>query len=138
VVRSVTGEVPAHCSIPYDQLCDELRKGGVTPPEIRAIFSVSDHTAPLRLGEVELTWLERRPATMPWGFTLQFDQSDEAHRCLALFDARLYDPRRVRDWLDLFARFLDAASCQPDRPVPELLARCERATPRAANVSSRE
>jgi amino acid adenylation domain-containing protein len=124
-VRSVLGPIQAHCGIPYPILCEELRRQGVTPPEVRALFSVADQTEPISLGNVEATWLQKREIIMPWGFTLQFNQHHEQQDCNVEFDARLHDPRGVRHWVGLFTRFLDRASRDPDESVVKLLARCE-------------
>jgi amino acid adenylation domain-containing protein len=122
VVRRTVLDAHAHCDIPYEQLCDELRKQGTDPPEIRAIFGVSEHTAPFRFGGLEITWLDRRMETMPWGFSLTFDQYNEPGHCRVDFDARIYDPEQVRAFLGRYTRFLEAASCEPDRPLSQLLA----------------
>jgi amino acid adenylation domain-containing protein len=121
-VRKVMIETQAHAEIPYDKLCQELRKAGVKPLKFDLIFGVSDHTAPVRFGGVELTWLERRMEAMPSGFTLTFDQHNENHRCWAAFDARIYDPTRVRDFISRLARFLSAVSRKPDSSVTDLIA----------------
>ncbi|HMD54551.1 MAG TPA: condensation domain-containing protein, partial [Phycisphaerae bacterium] len=122
VVRKIVSEAQANSKIPYEQLCDELRKQGVNPPEILAIFSVSTHTAPISLGDAVMTWNDRWIQGMPWGFTLAFDQFNEAHRCRASFDTRLYDPLLVRAFVEQYIKFLDAASCNPNLPIAELLA----------------
>jgi hypothetical protein len=136
-VRSVLSKVTANSGIPYHLLCEELRRDGVTPPEIHAIFSVADHTEPLSMGNVEVTWLEKRTATVPWGFTLQLNQHNEEQRCSVEFDSRLYDPHGVRKWLALFTRFLDCTSREPDRPVAELLARSQTLGSRLAALFPR-
>jgi hypothetical protein len=129
-VRKKVGDAQSRGEVPYEQLCDELRKQGVNPPEIRAIFSVSDHTAPVRFGGLELTWLDRRMERMPWGFSLTFDQYDEQRRNRVAFDARLYDPNGVRELLAQFVRFLAAVSARPDEPLKQLLAESDnRARP---------
>ncbi len=121
-VRQAVAETEARCKIPYERLCGELKKQGLNPPEIRATFSVSDHTAPVRFGDVELTWLERPKESMPWGFVLTFDQHNEHDRCRAAFDATIYDPQGVRNFLSRFLQFLDAVSHDPDRNLSHLRA----------------
>jgi amino acid adenylation domain-containing protein len=122
VVQKTVGETQAHSEIPYERLCEELRRRGVNPPEIRVIFSVREHTAPVHFGGLELTWLDRRIENMPWGFCVAFDQHNEEARCRLSFDARIYNPMRVRKWLDRFVRLLNAVSDNPDLPVGKLLA----------------
>ena len=120
-VRKTVGETQAHAEIPHEQLREELRKRGVNLPEIRAIFSVASH-APVHFGGLELTWLDRRFESMPWGFCLTFDQHNEEHRCRVTFDARIYNPARVKDWVGQFVRLLDAVAHNPGLPVGKLLA----------------
>jgi hypothetical protein len=59
---------------------------------------------------------------MPWGFCLKTDRYNEANGCRATFDARIYNPTRVRKWLRRFARVLDIASENPDLPIGKILA----------------
>ena len=120
-LRRTVHETQARSEIPYEQLCEELRKDDLSPPEIRAIIGVSEQTGNMRLGGLELSWLDRRMETMPWGFTLNFDRSDENRRCRADFDARIYDPDRVRAFIGRLVRFLDAASFDPDLSLLQLL-----------------
>jgi hypothetical protein len=122
VVRKMVGETQAHSEIPYERLCEELRKRGVKPPKIGVIFSVSEHTAPVRFAGLELTWLDRHIENMPWGFCMAFDQHHEEAGCRLSFDARIYNPGRVRNWLNRFMRLLNAVSVNPDLPVGKLLA----------------
>lgn len=122
VVRQTVNQTQARAALPYEQLCEELRRLGVTSPEIRVIVQPNDPKAPLRFGDVELNslrWRER--AIMPWGFTISFSKEDEVHRCDASFDARIYDPAGVRVMLERLVRFLDAASLNPDEPLTGLL-----------------
>ena len=121
-VREVVIETQAHAEIPHDELCRELRKAGVKPLKFDLMVGVSDHTAPVRFGGIELTWLERRMEAMPTGFTLTFDQHNEGHRCWTAFDARIYDPAQVRDFITRLVRLLDAVSHNPKLPVAKLIA----------------
>jgi amino acid adenylation domain-containing protein len=117
VVRKIVGEIQARAEIPYEQLVEELQCGGVTPPEVRLIFGVSDLHAETNFAGIKITWQERRMENMPWGFTLTFDQHREETRCRAAFDARVCDPALVRRTIERFARFLDEVSRNPDRPM---------------------
>jgi acyl carrier protein len=124
-VRAAVIETQAHAEIPHDELCRELRKIGVKPLKFDLIFGVSDHTAPVRFSGIELTWLERRMEAMPSGFTLTFDQHNEDHRCWVASDARIYDPDKVREFLNRLVRLLDAASHSPDSSIAKLIALVE-------------
>jgi amino acid adenylation domain-containing protein len=134
-VRHVIGETQARCQVPYEQMCAELRTAGVTPPEIRAIFAVSDQTAAMCFGGLELTWMDRLIEHMPWGFSLTFDRHNEQSRCRIDFDARIYDPEGVRALRNRFIRFLDAASRYPDRGLAQLLGESEKSLKGARPVA---
>ncbi|CAN5909903.1 hypothetical protein BH11VER1_BH11VER1_09830 [soil metagenome] len=123
VNRAFSG-AQARAEIPYEQLCEELRKSGSNPPEIRMIFRTSDRAPFIRFGGLELTridWRAQLKARMPWGFSLDFDKSDVEHGCCAFFDANLYDPTGVHDLIQRLCRFLDAAGLQPDLSMAESL-----------------
>ena len=120
IVQASVLETQQHGDVPYEPMWDELRRRGAKPPEIQAIFNVADHTVPVRFGGVELTWHGRHRAAMPWGFTLTFDQHDEARRCSAAFDAHRYDPSQVQRWLNRFVRFLAVLSREPEHPIEQL------------------
>jgi non-ribosomal peptide synthetase component F len=121
MVRDSVADTQAHSEIPYEDLCRRLHAEYCLPPEIRLIFSVSEHTAPVRFGGLELTWIDRRMENMPWGFTLGFTQHQETNRCRLAFDACLYDPASVRAFLERYLRFLDRAGREPDRPLADLV-----------------
>jgi amino acid adenylation domain-containing protein len=126
VVRKMVAETQARAEIPYEQLVEELQRQRVKPPEVRLIFGISDHHAPVYFGDTKLTWIERRMESMPWGFTISFDQHNEETRCRASFDAHLYDPDLVRKMIDQYLRFLDVVSQNPDTPMAESHRRSER------------
>ncbi len=121
-VWHVVGEAQARCDLPYEQVCEELRRQGVDPPEIRVIFGVRKYAGRVNLGDAEVTRFERWKNNMPWGFTLAFDPK-QGPCGRAAFDARLYDPEGVRSMLDRFCRFLDRASATPDATLGELFSR---------------
>jgi hypothetical protein len=134
VVGNKVNDVRARCDLPYEQLCEELRRLGVDAPEIRVIFNANERLTML-LGRAEMTWQERPRTSMPWGFSLCFNQRSEGHFIAVTFDARLYDPKGVRAMVDRLCRFLDAVSRNPDRQLSELLAPgfCRDAFRRAVN-----
>jgi hypothetical protein len=56
---------------------------------------------------------------MPWGFS--FSVKEQSSRCIATFDAAIYDPVGVRNFTTSYFRLLDAASRHPDSPMSALL-----------------
>ncbi len=121
-VRASVGGVSAHSQMPYGELCDALRAEGTTPPELMSVFSAGDIPVSARFAGIEISPLERVFGSMPWGFTLQLDQSWEAQRNLVTFDARLHDPVRIHAFVDRYSKLLADASADPDRPLRELVA----------------
>lgn len=135
VAQRVT-EIQAYAQLPYQLLCEKLWQAASPPPEIRAIFSVSDHLAPRYFGGLELTRIERRIESMPWGFSMKLDQHNE-HRCYTEFDARIYEPTGVRSFVHRYLDLLDLVSAHTHtplsammrmRPSRESTLRCERST----------
>jgi acyl-CoA synthetase (AMP-forming)/AMP-acid ligase II len=114
-------EAYAHGEVPYELLREELQSRGVTPPRIGVMFDWAEQTSPMRLGAVEMTWLERAAPTMPWGFSMFMDKHNEERSCSVLFDASLYDPEAVRSFVARFKRLLDRAARSPDDPICQLL-----------------
>jgi non-ribosomal peptide synthetase component F len=123
-VRDAVVQTQSRSAVPVEQLYEELFRSGVRPRAVSAMFMASDHTAPVRFGGLEMRCADRRAAWIPWGFTVQFDQHNEQHRCRARFNARAFDPAGVQAFLDRYKRFLDAVSAAPERPLGEVLAAC--------------
>jgi hypothetical protein len=120
VHRQVT-ETAAHGEFPYELLCEDLRARGVSPPDIDVSFYATDYAVPVRMGDVEMTWLGRAVAAMPWAFSMFMDKYNEDRLCLVLFDAGLYEPEAVCAFVARFVRLLDAASRHPDLTLDWLL-----------------
>jgi hypothetical protein len=121
-VRRTVVDVRAHAEIPYEQLCNSLRQEGVIVPEIRAIFSASRRNAKARFDDLSSSWLDWRTASMPWGFSILRDETETEHACWTTFDAGLYDPTEVRNFIDRFRRLLNVISLQPNLSIARLLA----------------
>jgi non-ribosomal peptide synthetase component F len=133
-VRKQVVEVQAHAQLPREELWADLRSQGVNPPEIEVIFGGRSVALPAKFGGLELTEhshrfkglaLEEHPAAaMPWGFTLNFNLNNEERPCELTFDARIYDPPKVRSFLHSYLRLLEELSLAPDQPLDRALRRC--------------
>jgi hypothetical protein len=131
IVRKRVVEAQAHAQIPREEVWDDLRSLGVEPPGIEVIFGGPGLVLPSTFAGLDLTVHSHRfksvdsepeqPAAMPWGFTLSFDLKNEEHQCELTFDARLYDPAKVRAFLDRFAGLLDSISAAPDQPMEKMV-----------------
>jgi len=120
-VRTAVVETEAHCELPYEELRKALHAKGIKLPDIQLIFSAF-HRNRRAFADLTLAGSDWRMETMPWGFSVNFDESDEGHDCDVAFDARHYDPAGVHTFVDRFRRLLDAGSRQPALPIGELLA----------------
>jgi non-ribosomal peptide synthetase component F len=121
IVRQVVAEAELHGAIPFEQLCAELERDGVGRPPVTAIFRTSRAEPEVAFADIKMSVVNKARAIRYWGFTLNHDEIDEK-RCWATFDTDLYDPARVRAFLDRYGRFVAVVSRNPDRPMRELLA----------------
>ncbi len=121
-VRAGVLDTSPHTEFPYEKLREELMSAGIVAPEIQLIFNPAGHVA-LKIAGLELATMRRRYTTMPWGFTFGPNQARESSECGAAFDARIYDPSRVREFLGRFQRLAAEVRSEPDRPLDRLLVR---------------
>jgi amino acid adenylation domain-containing protein len=125
-VRRRMVDIGTRSEIPYEQLCDELRSKGTSPPEIRAIFGLTADHASERFANLTLTFQDWHKERMPWGFSFSLDERSEDDNCAVTFDAGLYDPVGVHAFVSRYSRLLDAISRRPDLSLQELLAQSAR------------
>ena len=121
VVRRTVLETELRGEIPYEELCDQLRQRNVTPPEIRAIVGMMTTLDFREFGGLRMQYRGFNE-TMPWGFSLNFDEFDDERAFRVRFDACIYDPAGVRELLDQFIRLLATVLREPDLPLIKLLA----------------
>src|SRR5919204_5298641 len=93
---------------------------GAEGPEIRALFSMYDPWGNVGFEEIEAPPPRYRFPGMPWGFSFILDRARETDGCNATFDARIYDPAAVREFVERFDRMVARVGVDPDRPLAEL------------------
>ena len=118
VVRQRVLEVLSHSEMPNAVLNAEMKRRNVFIPPIPVSLSVMKTESPLAFGGLELSSGDR---SMPEGKGLRIgiDPRDEQHS--ALFDARIFDPARLKEMIESYRRLLDVASRHPDYSLQELL-----------------
>ena len=121
IVREQVMHAEANSAIPYEELCDGLRQGGIDPPNIQVVFHVSLARRVIEFAGLRLSYLKSARRSFPWGFTMRFNDQDEEDGCQALFDPRLYDPAGVRVFVERYKRLLDVASRHPEKTLDDLL-----------------
>jgi acyl carrier protein len=119
-VRATVTAAEAHGDVPYEELSRELSAQRATLPEIRVIFNMLTYHPALRFADLQLTFGDRREQTMPWGFTIRLDPWNRSNGCRANFDAGIYDPAGVCEFVERYKKLLDAVSRQPDVPLRKL------------------
>ncbi len=120
-VKRTVVDTQSRSAIPYEDLCEELRRRNIGPPNIQVIFGLSGHLPVAHFGGLEIAAHERANEKMPWGFSVSFDRQEEASFCRATFDARIYEPAGVSEFIERLLRLLDAASRAPGRAMALLL-----------------
>jgi amino acid adenylation domain-containing protein len=112
-----------HGAIPFETIYEELGRRGVRLPAMQMIFNVAQQSSRHRLGDLELTPSSGRSPGMQTGFHMQFNQVTR-NTCTVYFDARIFDPAKIRPIVECYRAFLERAARQPDLTVNELLAMC--------------
>jgi amino acid adenylation domain-containing protein len=122
IVRDVTMAAEAHGDVPFDMLCEELERSGQGRPPIEVIFQISQNRRTMEFADLKMIWMEQHFQSMPWGFCMNPDERAEQDNCRVSFDATIYHPAGVREFVARYKRLLDAVSRHPDMTVDGLLA----------------
>jgi condensation domain-containing protein len=119
-----------HADVPYDRIHREMRAWRIKMPQGRAVLSTAWAHPMIRCGDIEIACLPDRTMTAPpLQFDTKFDLENEAENCSVLFDARRYDPEKVRGFVARFKRLLDHVTRTPDAPVRDVFASIKVAQP---------
>ena len=62
-----------------------------------------------------------RPREIPWGFGIFLERAEGGQICRVEFDARKYDPARIRDFTADLLKLLQVLAEAPHRPLKQLL-----------------
>ncbi|MEW9837733.1 AMP-binding protein [Mesorhizobium marinum] len=123
-VRDGLFETEENADIPLEQLYESLRRSGLRPPPIKALFMMTSGWSEQRIGDITI---RRRPhplPEMPWGFQMYVDQGSPAH-CRIEFDADRYRPEDVKSFADIYVGLLEVAASNPDVSIGTLVANAQ-------------
>jgi hypothetical protein len=113
----------SHADLPHDRLHRQMRAWKVKMPTARVVLSIGWSHPCVRSADLEITFVpERFNDAVPALFDMKFDPANEATNCGLFFDARVYDPEKVRGFVDRFIRLLEQVSSRPDIAIKEAIA----------------
>jgi non-ribosomal peptide synthetase component F len=120
-VRDVVVRTAAYSQLPYEDLRHRLSAERTVTPELTVFFSTRHERVAERFAGLDIVYTGRPRVHMPWGFTFECSEQDEETGCCVAFDAGIYDPLRVRGFIERYRRLAAAAMRQPDVPLHRLL-----------------
>ena len=121
IVGKVLSDAEAHAEMPFQMLCDELRLRKITPPTINALFIVSTQFKVLQFADMEMRMIDRRRKRMPWGFTLATNLQQQSVEFETRFDAGLYDPKKVVNFMRQYLYLLTFVGRFPGYSLSRLI-----------------
>lgn len=132
-VRTAVLEAGERSELPYETAAEELAGTGETLPGFQALFAGKEPHRTLRFADLQLGPPEHSIGHyMPSGFSFMVDPARELDGCRTDFDATIYDPPRVRAFVERYrrlARELDGGSL--DLFLHELVQRSAAIAPRS-------
>lgn len=120
VIQTVS-DAQAHAEIHFHILQSELRKSGLRLGWDHPVFSVTDHPKVMSFAGIEMKPVIRLREQMMPGFNLAMDHAEEENGCLAAFDARVFDPARMRLFITRLTRLFSLIAQHPDSTLRDLL-----------------
>ncbi len=122
-VRTAVLDAGEHAELPYEHATEELAREGVALPQVLVLFAPSEVHPARRFAGIELTPCEHSlEHYMPSGFSFMVDRDHEGDGCRTDFDARIYEPARVRAFIERYRRLAGLFCGDPERQLGELVA----------------
>jgi hypothetical protein len=130
MVQKQVVETQAHAQIPFEELGNDLRLQGVIPPEIQVIFGGPAPATRSEFAGLVFTAhahsfkgfpIGQDHASMPWGMTLTLDLTNLERPCELTFDARIYDPQKVRGFFSAYCQLLARVSVDAGQTLEGVL-----------------
>ncbi len=131
VVQKQVVETQAHAQIPFEELGDELRSLGVSPPEIQVIFGGPAPATRSRFADLLFTTHPHsfkglpighdEASAMPWGMTLTLDVTNPERPYELTFDARIHDSQKVRSFFLAYRQLIDRVLVDANQTLHDLL-----------------
>ena len=98
---------PEKCGSSLFASHEELKAQGIEEPRPLLLVHKSAK-APVRFGDLKLTWSNQNWHPMRPGIMVRFDEIQERDGCLSVFDARVYSTELMREFVDCLAGFIQS------------------------------
>src|SRR5262249_1189792 len=102
-------DIQRNAEVPYSLLLEELKAQGIEDPQPLLLLHRKTPMAPVRCGDLKLTWSDQNWHPMRPGVMVRFNETQERDGCLSVFDARVYSNELMREFVDCLASFMLAA-----------------------------
>ncbi len=119
-VRDHVFETERHAHVPLETLYDDLRRSGLRPPPIKALFTMRSDWPEQSFGGITLRRRSHPLPEMPWGFQVFVDQR-VVENCRIEFNAERYQASDVAAFAATYVRLLEAAASEPALAIGELV-----------------
>jgi hypothetical protein len=114
-------DIHRNAEVPYSLLLEELRAQGTEDPQPILLVHRKTPMAPVRCGDLKLTWSDQNWHPMRPGIMVRFNETQERDGCLSVFDTRVYSNELMREFVDCLATCMRAAARDPHATVRHLI-----------------
>lgn len=120
-VRRRIVDIHAHAELPYGALREAMADEKVEMPPHHFEIHLPTQAPPMKFAGLEFR-SEEGDRKSHRGMHFRFDEVRELDNgCTVFFDARIYDPSRMRDLVGRLVRFIEAVSEQPDTSLRQAI-----------------
>jgi acyl carrier protein len=131
-VRTTLLQIAAHQDLPFEHLCADFEAQGRSAPDVSILFNHVKIDAKLPLPGVEAIALDPAPISeMPWGLTLHLYETTDVLAAYVTFDAAVYDPAGVSQFLQFYRHLLEIVISAPGQSNHDSLWQAEGYDPAA-------
>ena len=120
-VRDVTVNASGYSFVPFEELMRQLWGNHIPVPELDVTYTINQEPVQGHFAGLTLESLPRPSTRRHFGFTFICNEYNEQDDCRVTFDANIYDPVRVRAFIERYRRLAALVSHRPDVPLHRLL-----------------
>jgi hypothetical protein len=109
-------------SFPYDELQRMMRAWKIKPLRNVVAINIATASAAIRVKDLEVLHVFTDNDVPPANVEFRLAGANDERENLLRFNAQVYDPAAMRDFVSDLIRFSEVASCNPDLRLTDLLA----------------